>query len=187
MSGDGSQLEGVTDEDDLHTTEGQSAIFFAEGTKDLVDHIDEVGPYHGHFINDQQIKVLDDLALGFTVFEILKDKLTAFLSRGSEMPKTVIIRHKRRIVGIDLEEGVDGHATCIHCRHAGVRQHDGILLHCLLQVLQEGRLSGSRPSRKEHWLPRGTGDLERLQEFWVILIERQDDFIGVVEEVEGMN
>ena len=66
------QLEDIAHEQQLLAAEGFAQVM-AIDAQDAVDGVDDVGPHHRNFVDDDQLQLLEQLAVGFGVLEELVD------------------------------------------------------------------------------------------------------------------
>ena len=119
------QLEHVPQQQELHAAERPRAPLALPEKR--VDAVEDVGPHHGDFVDDDQFQSLVEPGVG----------------RHADVAQILDARRK-------AEERVDGGAAGIQRRHAGRSQHDAPEVEVLPQVADEGRLAGAGVARDEH-------------------------------------
>ena len=94
----------------------------------VVDGIEQIGPHHTDFVNDQQVDTTHDV--DFLLAEaILVSGLSSEMGLGDEGRER------------QLEKGMDGDASRIHGRHTGGSQYNHTLGRPLTETAQKSRLS----------------------------------------------
>ena len=121
----------------------------------LIDGIQQVAPYHGDLVDDEQIQRAQDVNLVFreavAVAWVTLDVLAGQVETGRQ-----------------LEERVDGHATGIDGRHACRCHHDVSLLRLCPKATQEGGLACTCLACQEDVAMGILGVFEREVKFWVL-------------------
>ena len=109
---DGRQLLQVTYQEQLHSAE--RLVTVTVPAQHVVDGIEQIGPHHTDFVNDQQVDTTHDV--DFLLAEaILVSGLSSEMGLGDEGRER------------QLEKGMDGDASRIHGRHTGRSQHNHTL------------------------------------------------------------
>ena len=154
------QLCQVANHQQLYTAKG--LIMFTEATQHRINSIEQIGTYHGDFVDDEEVHRSDNLTL-------LTAKVELALHLGS--------RHVGR--ERQLEERVDGDATRIDGRHTCGCHDYGALARLLHHRLQERCLARSclacqkdAASRVLHEVPRRV-QLAVLFHHSLVLMERE--------------
>ena len=154
----GFQLVDVAHEQQLFATKGLGVA--GVDAQHLVDEVDDIGTYHRDLVDDDELDLADEFALGSRVLQGLLDMAVAVA----------------RVVGQQGEEGqteeaVEGGASGIDGSDTRRREDDMLLLRVLGHVAEERRLTRPCLSREKE---RATGivdDLEGVLPLLVIEIE----------------
>ncbi len=127
----GCQLLQVADHEQLYAAKGQVAV--SKAAQYPVDGIEEVGPHHAYFVDDEEVETADEVDFGSAKAE--------GGGRSLFFGGQVVVGHlgaKRQ-----LKKGVDGDAAGIDGGDAGGGHYGHALGAALLQLAQKGGFAGA--------------------------------------------
>src|SRR5690554_5300447 len=127
----GCQLLQVADHEQLYAAKGQVAV--SKAAQYPVDGIEEVGPHHAYFVDDEEVETADEVDFGSAKAE--------GGGRSLFFGGQVVVGHlgaKRQ-----LKKGVDGDAAGIDGGDAGGGHYGHALGAALLQLAQKGGVAGA--------------------------------------------
>ena len=156
------QLERIAYQQELLAAEGFAHVLRID-PQYLVDEVDDVGPHHRYFIDDDEFHVLDEAAVVGRIFQ----ETVQFASLETEVGIIGQQRVKRQ-----FEKTVQRTSSCIDGSDACRSQYHEFLFGNLADMLQEGRLSGSGLSGQKDGLAGILYQLERILEFRIFCVYR---------------
>ncbi len=150
---DGRELVQVADHEQLHASEGQAAVFVA--AQYVVHGVQEVGAHHADFVNDEQIKTLDE---------------ANFFAGKAPLSGGVAAVFGQKEAEGQLEQRVQGHAARVDGRHAGGRCNGHAFDGIFFEVLQKSSFSCAGLAGEEDVFIGAADIVESKLELWVGLV-----------------
>ena len=118
------QLEDVAHEQQLLAAEGFAQVV-AVDAQDAVDGVDDVGPHHRNLVDNDQLQLLEQLAVGLGVLEELVD--------APLLQAQVGVVGQQGVEG-QLEEAVQGASARVDGGDTCGGQHDVLLAHVVADI-----------------------------------------------------